>query len=198
MVPSTTGPSTVRKLEELGAEVEVFGQVPPRHPAKTGVWGGTRGGGGAELELSPLCDAGDVCGKLHPEMSPLLHHLHPALRQGCPGDPRFSPVPRGVPGVPRSDEGPICGARRLDVAPAEPLLPTPRCGMKPTGEPWSWRKPRAGSASTPSTTPWCGECCQGSAPAPRGPGWLGVPLGGPPRPVPPRLTGRVTPAWSWS
>ncbi|XP_075291002.1 serine dehydratase-like isoform X2 [Opisthocomus hoazin] len=27
VVPSTTGPSTVRKLEELGAEVEVFGQV---------------------------------------------------------------------------------------------------------------------------------------------------------------------------
>lgn len=35
----------------------------------------------------------------------------------------------------------------------------------PTGKPWSWHRPRAGSSSTPSTTPWCGECCQGSAPA---------------------------------
>lgn len=32
VVPSTTGPGTVRKLEELGAEVEVSGQVPPQQP----------------------------------------------------------------------------------------------------------------------------------------------------------------------
>lgn len=34
VVPSTAGPATVRKLEELGAEVEVSGQVTPRQPPK--------------------------------------------------------------------------------------------------------------------------------------------------------------------
>lgn len=42
VVPSTTGPGTLRKLEELGAKVEVSGQVPPWQPPKNGVWGGSR------------------------------------------------------------------------------------------------------------------------------------------------------------
>lgn len=42
VVPSTTGPTTVRKLEELGAEVEVSGQVTQRQPLKLGSGAGTR------------------------------------------------------------------------------------------------------------------------------------------------------------
>uniref|UniRef100_A0A8B9NH61 L-serine ammonia-lyase n=1 Tax=Accipiter nisus TaxID=211598 RepID=A0A8B9NH61_9AVES len=83
----------------------------------------------------------------------------PAWRQrtrpkswGC-RSPSWSPVPL-VP--PRCANWRSWGRRWRSPA---------RCGMKPTGEPWSWHRPKAGSASTPSTTHRCGEFCQGSAPA---------------------------------
>lgn len=91
VVPSTTGPTTVRKLEELGAEVEVSGQVTRRQPLKLGSGGG-HGPEGADPELRLLCDAGAVHGKPQPEMVPSCIACTPALRQGHPRDP--PPQPR--------------------------------------------------------------------------------------------------------
>lgn len=61
VVPSSSGPTPVRKLQELGATVEVYGKVPP----KVGSGGGPEG---AEPGLT--CSL--LFGKPRPEMSPLL------------------------------------------------------------------------------------------------------------------------------
>lgn len=49
VVPSSTGPSTVRRLEELGATVETYGKV--GHPCPK-LW---------LEEIAALCEAVDVC-----------------------------------------------------------------------------------------------------------------------------------------
>lgn len=152
---------------------------------KCGVWGGPEG---AEPDLT--CSL--VFGKPHPEVSP---SCTPSITAGSPWE-----TSSGVP-QPCSDKGPIPGLSGLYGALlSRPSPPHPRCGMMPTAEPRSWLRQRAGSTSTPSITPWCGECCQDSAPAPgphpRDPGWPG----GAPRlhPAAPHPAGRVTPAWSGS
>lgn len=176
VVPSNSGPTAVRKLEELGATVEVYGKVPPNPNPRRGVRGVQRG-----LSLTSaahLCLANPIP-KCSPPASPApQHHSRVTL-----GTLTRSAVPQ-----PLSDKGHIPGFWGALWSPAEPHLAPPRCGMMPTGEPRSWLGQRAGSTSTPSITPWCGECCQDSAPAPgprsRGPGWPGEPQAASPCPPP--------------
>lgn len=120
MVPSTTGPATVRKLEELGAEVEVSGQVPLQRPPKTGVWAA-----GNQMGLRLLCDAGDVHGKPHPRMSPSCITCPWHCGGVTPGTPTSAQCPLWASGVPQpcSDKGPISGAQGLDAAPLRPRCP---------------------------------------------------------------------------
>lgn len=97
VIPSTAGPATVRKLEELGAEVEVSGQVTPRSPLNLGSRGDQRG-----LSLSSAMTGTCVANPIL-ECPPSCTTCTPASWQGHPRDPPAQPsVPCGflVPPAP--------------------------------------------------------------------------------------------------
>lgn len=77
VVPSSTGPGTVRRLQELGATVEVCGKV-GRPPPKLGL-----GGEGTSMHTDPAS----------PQKSSLLHRVLgiPAVTR----DTSLGPVPQG-------------------------------------------------------------------------------------------------------